>query len=79
MQVQKQINIYGDLALFPLFSFDSHISKIKLFFFESSIWADILEIVWMIIGFPYRITSLEKRLVYVYDNIENEESWLMRW
>ena len=41
-------------------NFDSHILKIKLFFFDSPIWVDILEIVWMPLRFLCKVTSLEK-------------------
>ena len=67
----------GIKNLLPPFSFDSPISKIKLFYFDSPIWVDILGIVWMTLRFLCKVTSLEKRLVHVYDNIENEESMVL--
>ena len=62
-------SIFEYLTLLSLLSFDSHISKIELFCFDSHIQVDILEIVWMTVRFPCKVTSLEKISLH-----ENEDS-----
>ena len=84
-QEQQHIIIYGTqqmhactartIAGRPCFKKGVHfIIILPPFSFDSPIWVDILGIVWMPLRFLCRVSSLEKRLVHVYDNIENEES-----
>ena len=56
-------SIFEYLTLFSLFSFYRHVSKIGLFNFDSRIQDDILEIVWTVIRFLCKVTSLENLLL----------------
>jgi len=60
MIVENSMHIFLLYVILPPFSFDSPISKIELFSFDSPIWVDILGIVWTALRFPCRVTSLGK-------------------
>jgi len=72
MIVENSMHIFLLYVILPPFSFDSPISKIELFSFDSPIWVDILGIVWTA-SISMQSNFSRKRLVYVYDNIETED------